>query len=168
MLNVLLNIYKKANDNRLLETKIGKFLFCEAYFFYKKHFEDFYIQLLKQHPQVLTGGHIIDVGANIGYTTIFFARFLSPGFKILAIEPHPSNFEKLQENVARYRIEDKVILIQAAVGEIDGEINLWLNDTSHADHRILTPSLNNSLIEKSIKSLKVKMITLNSLSKTII
>jgi FkbM family methyltransferase len=166
LLNLLTTLYKAINDSCFLETRFGKSLFREAYFFYKKHFEDFYAPLLKQHPQLLSGGHVIDVGANIGYTTILFAQHLSPDFKVFAIEPHPANFEKLQENVSKYKLENRVVLIQAAVGETTGEIDLWENKTSHADHRILTPSLNDSLTEKSFKSLKVPMITIDSLSET--
>ena len=157
-------MYKLANKSRFLETRAGKALFREAYFFYKKNFEDFYVTLLKKHPQLLRGGHIIDVGANIGYTTVLFADYVTPGFKIFAIEPHPANFEKLQENVARYGLEDRVVLIRAAVGEADGETDLWQNETSHADHRILTASLNDSLAENSFQTLKVPLITLDSLS----
>ena len=166
MLNLLTSLYKTTKDSGILETKLGKNLFRATYFFYKRHFEDFYVSLIKQYPKLLNGGHIIDVGANIGYTTILFARYLSPDFKIFAIEPHPLNFEKLQENIARYKLKDKVVLIQAAVGEKNGEINLWQNEKSHADHRILTPSFNDSLAEKSFTTLKVPMITLDGLSKT--
>lgn len=166
LLNLLMSLYKAINDSSFLETGLGKTLFRKAYFFYKKHFEDFYAPLLRQEPELLKGGHVIDVGANIGYTTILFARHISPEFKVFAIEPHPSNFEKLRENVARYGLEKRVVFIQAAVGETSGEIDLWQNETSHADHRILTPSLNDSLTEKSFKSLKVPMITLDSLSET--
>ena len=166
LLNLLTSLYKAINDSRFLETGLGKALFREAYFFYKKHFEDFYAPLLKQQPQLLKGGHVIDVGANIGYTTILFARHISPGFKVFAIEPHPSNFEKLRENVSKYKLDEKVVLIQAAIGEENGEIDLWQNESSHADHRILTPSLNASLTEKTFKSLKVPMITIDGLSET--
>jgi len=46
-------------------------------------------------------GLIIDAGANIGLSTIYLAsRF--PEAEIIAIEPEPSNFELLQQNVRRF------------------------------------------------------------------
>ncbi len=44
---------------------------------------------------------IIDAGANIGFTSLYFAnRF--PGARIIAIEPEESNFQLLQKNTAAY------------------------------------------------------------------
>ncbi|MFM9946701.1 MAG: FkbM family methyltransferase [Saprospiraceae bacterium] len=42
---------------------------------------------------------IIDAGANIGFTSVFFARMF-PEARIIAIEPDTGNFEKLQQNTA--------------------------------------------------------------------
>src|SRR5262245_62031962 len=45
---------------------------------------------------------IVDCGAHIGCTTVYFAnRF--PGATIYALEPEESNFELLKRNVAPYR-----------------------------------------------------------------
>ena len=44
---------------------------------------------------------IIDAGANVGYTSVFFANRY-PSARILAIEPEPSNFAVLAQNVAPY------------------------------------------------------------------
>lgn len=41
---------------------------------------------------------IIDAGANIGLSTIFF-KLKYPNAKILAFEPHPETFQKLKKNV---------------------------------------------------------------------
>lgn len=44
---------------------------------------------------------IIDGGANVGYTSVFFAKQF-PTAKIFAIEPENTNFRTLQKNVSRY------------------------------------------------------------------
>lgn len=54
---------------------------------------------------------IIDAGANIGTSSIYFARKF-PQAKILAIEPEKGNFELLVENVRRY---ENVVPIKAAI-----------------------------------------------------
>lgn len=52
---------------------------------------------VKRHPDV-----IIDAGANIGLSSIYFANNY-PGARIIAIEPEESNFEILIKNVAAYK-----------------------------------------------------------------
>lgn len=54
---------------------------------------------------------IIDCGANIGITSLFFASRY-PNAKILSIEPHPENFALLQRNVAA---EPRIVPIHAAI-----------------------------------------------------
>ena len=42
---------------------------------------------------------VIDVGANIGLNAIWAARRVSPGGQVIAIEPDPSNFNRIVENI---------------------------------------------------------------------
>ena len=50
----------------------------------------------------LTPGQVIvDVGANAGYLTRFFARSTGPGGKVLAFEPNPLIFPLLRQNMAQ-------------------------------------------------------------------
>jgi FkbM family methyltransferase len=63
---------------------------------------------------------IIDAGANIGITTIYYANKF-PQAKIVAIEPEPSNFVALLNNVARY---PNVTPIQAALWNRNCSLNL--------------------------------------------
>jgi FkbM family methyltransferase len=63
---------------------------------------------------------IIDAGANIGLTAVFFAnRF--PEARIIAIEPEPSNFEVLLKNVAEY---PNIMPVRAALWGEDACISL--------------------------------------------
>ena len=74
------------------------------------------------------GKSIIDVGANIGDSPLYFAL---TGFdKIIAIEPFPQNFNILIKNVHANCLQDKIIPINAMIGnqlkyaqiQITGEI----------------------------------------------
>ena len=56
---------------------------------------------------------IIDVGANIGTSTVPFAR--ETGCRVLAIEPVPDVFEVLRRNVADNGLEPQVTCVQAAI-----------------------------------------------------
>jgi FkbM family methyltransferase len=115
-------------------------LFRRAYFLYKRHLEDPYYNLARRSPALFQGGHVLDVGANIGYTASVFADAVEPGFGVYAFEPEPANFEAL-EALARRRGGGVIRPVRAAVGERAGEVQLWLNETHPGDHRIRTGSL---------------------------
>jgi FkbM family methyltransferase len=61
---------------------------------------------------------IIDCGANIGMSTLFF-KALYPLSTVIAIEPDRAAFDRLSDTVARNRLRD-VTLINAALGEVEG------------------------------------------------
>ncbi len=62
---------------------------------------------------------IIDAGANIGLSVLYF-KFLFPNSKIIAIEPDPIAFEYLEENIAQNKIQG-VELIKACVSDQKGK-----------------------------------------------
>jgi FkbM family methyltransferase len=51
--------------------------------------------------QISTPRLILDLGANIGLSSLYFAREF-PQAEIIAVEPDPGNFAMLQKNVAAY------------------------------------------------------------------
>ena len=48
------------------------------------------------------GETVVDVGANIGYTSSLAAVRAGPGGRVLSFEPHPVVFEQLERNVNRW------------------------------------------------------------------
>lgn len=69
---------------------------------------------------------IVDVGANIGMTSIYFAHRY-PDAKVIAIEAEASNFAVLARNVRPYPL---IIPIHAALWSRDGEISVSQPDPS--------------------------------------
>jgi FkbM family methyltransferase len=65
-------------------------------------------------------GVIIDAGANIGLTSVFYANKY-PQATIIAIEPERSNFEILRQNTALY---PNIIALRAALWNEDRELNI--------------------------------------------
>ncbi|CAN1500362.1 fkbM_fam, methyltransferase, FkbM family [Burkholderiaceae bacterium] len=76
---------------------------------------------------------VVDIGANIGIYTIFFARLVGIHGKVLAFEPDPKNFKFLKKNVAQL---SQVIACHAAVGSSSGSIALYLSPELNVDHQI--------------------------------
>jgi len=107
-------------------------LFRFAYFRYKRHIEDPFCQLVCDHPEFFRDGHVIDVGANLGYTADVFSRATGSGWKVLAFEPEATNFASL------VTAPSNVLPVQAAVGRTSGAARLWLSRSNPADHRIVT------------------------------
>jgi FkbM family methyltransferase len=78
-------------------------------------------------PQV-----IIDGGANVGYSSLYFAHRY-PQAKIIAVEPHPENFLLLTDNV---KLRSQIIPLQAAVWYDDVPIGLWDPEEGHWGFRV--------------------------------
>jgi FkbM family methyltransferase len=134
-------LYSLSRRSGLLETGFGRKLFTASYFLYKRYLEDPFAALARHRPGLFRGGDILDIGANIGYTASLFAQAADADGTVYAFEPEPFNFRLLQSTVRDRRLQRRVVPIQSAVGERSGEIDLWINDHHHADHRIATDNL---------------------------
>ena len=64
---------------------------------------------------------IIDGGANVGYSAVYFA-LKYPEARIIAVEPHPENFALLQKNIERF---PNIEALQAALWYKDEPVGLW-------------------------------------------
>lgn len=140
-LKVVLDMYKMVNHSGFLHTRIGSQLFSKVYFAYKSLFGDNFKALVKKNPALFAGGHIIDVGANIGYTAFLFNSVLTKGYKVFAFEPELKNFVELERLIKNEHLEETIIPLQIALGESKRTAKLWKNPTSHADHRIVDENI---------------------------
>ncbi len=67
-------------------------------------------------------GTVLDVGANVGTTSIPFAQ---AGYQVIAVEPVPEVFSMLRDNVERNGLSDRVTCVQRAITAIDGSVDMW-------------------------------------------
>ncbi len=63
---------------------------------------------------------IVDAGANIGFTTLFFLREFNPSL-IISLEPDGSNFKLLRKNTEQYSC---IIPVQKALWNEDGVVEI--------------------------------------------
>lgn len=84
--------------------------------------QDFYESALLKKWTPLLGNptNILDIGANIGNHTIYWATHLSPK-QITAFEPYPDNFECLCKNIENNRLSH-VTAVPIAVGDKSGAV----------------------------------------------
>ena len=132
MTGLLLRAYALAERSGALRVPALEWAFARSYFAYKRLIEDVFARLVRQRPELFRGGHILDVGANIGYTARVFARAVEPPYRVYAFEPDAVNYRRL----TRFAKDDRIVPVHSAVGDHDGTIELWHNDAHPGDHRV--------------------------------
>src|SRR5207249_5962382 len=65
----------------------------------------------------------VDVGAGTGWETLLFSRSVGKSGRVISIEAHPRVFRCLSKMRAENRLEN-VTLVQAAVGDQEGEVQI--------------------------------------------
>jgi len=163
--NIFLLLYRNINRTGVLNREWVQSAFNSSYFAYKKYLEDSTAKLAKNHPELFHNGHILDIGANIGYTSYVFSKVLTPGHKIFAFEPEKRNINLLKKAADLYCFSNKLILTAAAVGDKNGEIEIWRNDGHHADHRVITEEFRKQF-KGSIQSQKTSLVSIDHFLKT--
>lgn len=136
----LSGMYRLARRSGLLDVPWFRSFYARAYFTYKRHIEDPFAGLVRARPELFAGGHILDVGANIGYTAALFLEVLSPGFRIYAFEPDESNLLSLRETIRSRHAAEAIVPVACAVGDVEGQGELWHNPAHPGDHRLVTPA----------------------------
>ena len=81
-------------------------------------------------------GVFVDVGAHCGLFSLFAAGCVGAGGIILAFEPSPREFVRLQANLAANSLT-QVQAHQAAITDQEGEVVLRLAEPGHAGHNTI-------------------------------
>lgn len=158
--NPFLIAYSLVRRSGFLRTSLGRRLFKSAYFLYKRYVEDDLRNLVHSFPAFVSGGDVLDIGANIGYTAAVLARATDPGRKVYAFEPEPFNFMLLEQTALEQQLGGKIVPLQYAAGAENGTIALWINDRHHADHRVATEQFRSA--HPGSKEVRVSLISIDS------
>lgn len=94
---------------------------------------DFEESLIRQYLR--PGDTYIDVGANIGTTTLSAASVVGENGSVVAIEPHPRISQYLTDNVNQNQ-PSNISIYPLAVGDAKGEIH-FSNDTSDVRNHVV-------------------------------
>jgi FkbM family methyltransferase len=130
----LLLAYRGLRRTGAFDTRLGRRLFEAAYWTYKSLIEASEIRTLR--PYVERDSTVVDVGANIGFFTVPFARWVGPGGTVIAIEPEARNFDSLRARVTRLGLGGSVFLVDAAAVDTAGQVRLALNPDHPGDHHV--------------------------------
>ncbi len=66
---------------------------------------------------ILGHGVFVDVGAYVGFYTVLAAKH---GWRVVAFEPNPINLIVLKYNIALHGVEDRVVIVSKATGDVQG------------------------------------------------
>jgi FkbM family methyltransferase len=115
-------------------TPAGRPIYEALYLQYKERLEVPGSGLLKQF--LGDGDWAIDVGANIGFFTEKFARWVHGGGKVLAIEPERDNADWLVRRLGKQGLAARVVVKHGAAADADGQLQLAVNRRHPGDHRL--------------------------------
>jgi FkbM family methyltransferase len=87
---------------------------------------------------VRPGQVVLDIGANIGYYTLLFARLVGATGRVVAFEPDPQSFSLLQKNIAENHYGN-VTAFRVAVSNVNSDLTLFRDRFNNLDHRLTSP-----------------------------
>ncbi|MFI5361283.1 MAG: FkbM family methyltransferase [Elusimicrobiota bacterium] len=106
--------------------------------------------------EIAPGQVVVDLGANLGVFATRAARRVGPSGRVIAVEPHPDNFARLQRNASRNGLT-WLDCVQAAVGDREGEATLFVHDRG-GNHSIVHGS-------DTGRSVKVRLRTVDEIAR---
>lgn len=109
----------------------------------------------------ISGTTFVDIGANVGVTTIPALTRMNFG-SVFAAEPEPTNYKLLMAAVAANGLLGRVVGFPGGVSDTDGLLPLELSSDNSGDHRIRMGDTAGSFSEQNRDTISVDVRTLSS------
>jgi FkbM family methyltransferase len=109
-------------------------IFLVLYAVYKQYFEAGPIDRLREF--VPSGSLVIDVGANVGFFSLRFAKWVGDDGKVISIEPEDRNYDSLISALKRGGLLARVDAWKAVAAAVPGMTFLEINPLHPADHKL--------------------------------
>lgn len=105
-------------NDRVLYLNHDSFQSMWIMYAYEVDWEEFNLirDFVKEHD------HVADVGANMGFYTIWFSRFIRTG-TIHAFEPDERNYNRLKKNVEANKGSDRIYINKIALSNLNGTLS---------------------------------------------
>jgi len=104
------------------------------------------------HKDILKRGmNVVDIGAHIGIYTILAAEKIGDMGKIIAVEPEPKNYQRLEENVEINNFKN-VVFANTALSDYNGLEKLYVSPSS-VRHSLLPQAWKNTSTQVTVKTL---------------
>lgn len=133
--NKLITNFEIQENNYIVESNYGKNVIRDYqhsdYNVFKQifNFEEYKIVLSLYKLNILNDEKpvLIDAGANVGYTSLYFLNSI-PNLQIFSIEPSESNMNIYKQNIALNNFEQQVKFYMNALAEVENK-NFTINNT---------------------------------------
>ncbi|HMT72911.1 MAG TPA: FkbM family methyltransferase [Chitinophagaceae bacterium] len=137
-------------------------------------FEKDEIEFVKRYLR--QGDTFLDIGSNIGLFSLYAARVVGVSGKVIAFEPTPRTFERLNENIRLNQVDSIISQNNIGLSDADGVLkmnissngydawNTFANSTDRKhDKQIEVPvkTLDNFLFEKNIDTSKIVLVKID-------
>src|ERR1039457_6863424 len=116
--------------------------------------------------RAITVNHVLDIGANIGTTTVEILRQL-PDVTADAFEPDRDNFMLLRINVLANELEGRVRCHQVALTDVDAPLRFELSGSNFGDHRVRVADFDGAFGEAEWETIEVPGRRLDGLDVTV-
>ena len=109
-----------------LKFKLNSYLH-KGYWYHGKSREYETVVLFKE--LIKAGDSVIEVGGHLGYFTTYFSSLVGIEGNVVVFEPGKNNLSYLKNNIGNIRSDvfGKINLIEKGVGNIDGELEFFLD-----------------------------------------
>lgn len=94
---------------------------------------------------VTPGMTCLDLGGNIGYTTLFMCRNAGKEGTVYAVEPDPKNIELLKANISKNNYDDMCEITQCAISDKNKTLEFWQADKPNLSSVHKTKHSNNKI-----------------------
>ena len=120
------SLYLNKNDPGISATLL------KPKYFRKWHREPGFMDIIE--AEVHRGDVVFEVGANIGYVTMFLAKYVGDSGKVFAVEPVPINFEILTKNIKLNNLSDIIEAHNLAISSRTGvrKLNIAKESNLHS------------------------------------
>ncbi|OBA89877.1 hypothetical protein A5662_23575 [Mycobacteriaceae bacterium 1482268.1] len=132
------------NDERPVESEYGtRFVagrngsIITSWLRFRGAFEPVLSEFILRHVQ--EGDYCLDVGANIGYFSLLFAKRVAPSGKVIAIEAAPDTARRLRANLELNKAAGIVDVVEAACAPQKGEVTFYLHPHFDGMSRLTPP-----------------------------
>lgn len=116
-------------------------------YFKKWHREPEFMDIIES--EVNEGDVAFDLGANIGYVTMYLAKYVGDKGMVYAVEPSPRNFQILNESILVNGLEKRVEINQLAISSQSGTRELNISDESNLNSFVKTKYTKSTITVKT-------------------
>jgi len=143
LLSGVLAIAKPISGNFRINLDTNNFIDAAIYFT-----GDYEPYLKKQYKQLIhAGDYVLDIGANIGFHTMYFAELCGKEGRVFAFEPIQFNYDALLKNLSLNKFS-QIHPVHAALGNENKEMEIHIDPSAKnpGAYNLLTEGKKNTII----------------------